>query len=238
MPDDVEKNSPKKIVQINKKKRALEVQDEIPRKSLTFSSNWSNGLPYEIMFKIFEYFATNMGGNVRELNNLKDVCKYWSYVANDNKLWFKLKMSALTSPKFVMNSDKYKLEKNASSKRDFNLFGIELKNRIDSAGFAEKLKFVVCLNLSNLVYLSCDGLELVLSHCDPAKLRELDVSNCQKLSVSTKGEQYENVLCLYCPNIRKLNLKSMGVIKIYYCIQTSAHEVSFVSVDFKGIFFK
>lgn len=69
-------------------------------------SNWSNGVPYEILFKIFEYCARQADGDIRELSSIRSVCRFWSEVGNDPRLWAKLTVNKLFSLHYVQNPSK------------------------------------------------------------------------------------------------------------------------------------
>lgn len=173
------------------------------------NANWSSGVPYELLFKIFEYYARDAHGNVRELDRLKAVCKYWSHVADDPKLWWRLDMCKLLPPMYVCASAGNS-SKQAFPNANHAKFTRRLKAFISRSQF--KLKQVHILNLNNLAYLDCDGLEIVLSKCEPNMIREINLSNCPRLHhVSSKNHNFESILSRSYPNLTSLHLDKIDV---------------------------
>lgn len=195
----------KKIVRSSRKSKSDEVEKS------TNAPNWSNGLPYEVLYQIFEYIAVQADGDMRQLEQLKHVCKYWFTVGNDPRLCAKLVLSKLVSGKFVLNPAESHRKEKKFDKREFNLFNVELRRFLFKRDMIEKLKFVQCLDLSNLIYLTCDGLHSILENCNSKLLGELNLAHCQKITVSTENRVFEETLANQCPNLLKLNISGQPV---------------------------
>lgn len=169
-----------------------------------YVTDWSAGVPYEILLRIFEYYGMNEIGNVRNFENLKSVCKYWSVVANEPKLWSNLKLSALFDQVFSKPQDDDKVIKKLTPKFDSKLQ--LLMNKIE---IKEKFHHVKILNLSNLSCLTCDNLELIISNCNQKNLIDLNVSNCKKINFPAKS--FEEIISQYLPNLKSLGLAHLKV---------------------------
>ncbi len=179
--------------------------------------NWSDGLPYEILFNIFYHVSFGLRGNVNVLNRIRCVCKYWSIVANDARLWHTLDLSTVISqaylPKSNTISNSTKINKQMLAK--FEKHVVKLVSQSVDNSNSNKFAFITRLNLSNLFYLTCDVLELILKNCNPAHLIELDLSNCIKVHSSEKDLAMETVLAKHCPKLKSLNLSNTEVTQQY-----------------------
>lgn len=172
-----------------------------------FDSDWADGLPYEILLQIFRYHALmNCNGNMRELNKIKNVCKNWSIVANDAKLWHNLKFSTLLEQEFTSNTtDKITIQQ--------NVFKIEtkIKSLCSNADLKANFNYIRILDLSDLYFLTCDHLELILSNCNSKNIFDLSLANCKKINNSNENKLFENVIADYCQNLNYLNLSGLLV---------------------------
>ena len=182
------------------------------------STNWSNDLPYEILFKIFNYATYSMRGDLTQLHSLRAVCKNWTAVGNDARLWHHVVVSNFfpakyVEPKTASSSIQPKSKLNTQLHTKFNsLLNKLLRSSIDGES-NNKFRFVIRLDLSYLNCLTCDDLEVVLRNCNSSILRELNLSHCRKLFISAKSLSYEQVIADYCPNLKSLNLTKMEVCK-------------------------
>lgn len=176
------------------------------------SSDWSDRMPYELLFKIFQYYMSSANGDIRELDRLKSVCEYWSKVAEDPRLWSQLDFSKLLPLAFIQQ--KSTSSSSSSKPSPFKLqarFQAKLKSLLSSSAIKNNLKAVRVLNLSNLACLDCDSLDSILSSCDSALITGLSLSNCPRLHSSTKSQLFEAIVANYCPNLVSLNLDSLDV---------------------------
>ncbi|CAF0712633.1 unnamed protein product [Brachionus calyciflorus] len=198
----------KKVVRTRRRLRSnINDQDsEINRETFSnFNSNWADGIPYEILFQIFKLYASNLNGNINELNNLKKVCRNWSTVADDAKLWHNLKFSCLLDPELLTNTnDKITIN------QIINKIDLKIKSLCLNTQFRLKFNYIRILNLSDVFYLTCDHLELILSNCNSKNIFDLSLANCKKLTCSTSNKLFENVIGDYCENLKFLNLSGLG----------------------------
>ena len=160
-----------------------------------FESNWSEGLPYEILLKIFNLYMNTAGGDLRKLNILRNVCQYWSYVSKDKSLLRTYSIaSGFSEVGETMESVKFA-----------KLFRQSLKTSV--------VKYACTINLSGLIFLTSEHLESVLKHCDPDVLEELNVASCKRILTTTKAScaGFEKVIVRYCPKIRRINMSGLEV---------------------------
>jgi hypothetical protein len=190
----------------------IRIKDE-PRS--VFNSNWSDGLPYEIMLKIFKFYAHDLNGDLKKLENLK-VCKNWLNVASDNELWYSLNMSKLFNDKFSNEFSMHKKSIDTPTKtsqcmilkfeKELNKF---FKRTYDPCLNLSKFSFIVKLNLSYLGYLTADMLDEILVNCKA--LLKLNLTHCKKLNISKKNIVFERSIADRCPNLTSLNLTGLDV---------------------------
>ncbi len=168
------------------KRHWSDIKNENCDKNLVLSSNWSDVVPYEILFKIFDYYTHTIDGDIRKLNNLKIVCKHWNHVASDERLMHSLNIS------------KFNLK--ASIKRLLN---------------QKTFNYLASLNLSNLKDFTCDNLDSILSKCNPIHMKELKLANCEKITVSKINLNFVKLISDYCPKLTSLDLTGMKVNFLY-----------------------
>ena len=198
----------------------------------SLTTDWADGLPFEILVKIFGFYALSLHGHVDKLRNLSDVCRNWQLVSDDASLWRTLRLASLMPVEFASANDTQAPQPvpSMSSKvsRDratrFASLLAKLVSSAERGGQAHKFKHVHALDLSHLSYLTRDSLELVLSACDPQNVKELDVSHCHKINASnggvccvdvsgTEGEKlfFEDLVATHCPMLKKLSLAGLDV---------------------------
>jgi hypothetical protein len=242
MTNTTRESPPSKKVKASKSSECLStIHDE----HAAHSPNWSVNLPYEILLTIFEYYAMSASGDVNKINDLKKVCKSWSRVADDPKLWRHLNVYSLMPCNLVTTQSPVKASSSSSqsspSKANHrklqeltNKFNVQLKRAIKSNMC--KLRFIVKLNLSHLVYMTCDDLELLLSNCNGQVLRELNVSHCKRISVSktsqalnnsteSGSECFERVIGKYCPFLCNLDMSNLDVGFVSYITSGKFHII-------------
>lgn len=143
---------------------------------------------------------------MKELYMLKKVCRTWSHVANDDKLWQNLKFSSLLDQELNTSStDKITIQQ--------NVYKIEtkIKNLCDNSELKNKFSFIRVLDLSDIHFLTCDHLELILSNCNSKNIIDLSLANCKKISNSNNNKLFENVIADYCFNLKLLNFSGLMV---------------------------
>jgi hypothetical protein len=211
--------------------------------TVVYSKNWTDHMPYEILFKIFDIHAqANLTGHVAKLGDLGKVCRYWSQVADDDRLWRHLNLYSLMPASLTVEakggangnechsptkSSQSPSKSGASTghNRRLNEFHVQLR-RIARAN-SRKLKFVVKLNLSHLVYMTCADLVLLLSFCDGQQVRELSVAHCKRLHVAKcpgdmlsanglsgsdlEGVCFERVIAKHLPFLSRLDMSFLDV---------------------------
>lgn len=198
------------------KKSILDLDDN---QAIT-NSNWSNGLPYEILLKIFHYVSKGLNGDVKKLEKMGMVCKYWSYVSIDATLWHNLNMSRMFSHQFTNENTIY--TKNSSittspmKSNQQNLMKFENKMhdliRISYDHMKRnKFHFIVKLNLSYLCYLTCDLFDDILSNCNTSLLKEIDLTHCKRINVTKRDLLFEKCIADKCTNLTSLNLTGLDV---------------------------
>ena len=167
--------------------------------------NWSDGLPYEILLKIFVHFMQQANGDLTELRKVRYVCKYWSAVSNDSQLWQTLALDKIL-PKHT--------EKN-HPKQNETKFIKKFDKFLSCALEQNKFQFLVKLVVFDLQFLTCDHVHLILSNCNQKYFSELTLASCKKVNTSEKGLQIEKVVADFCPNLRLLDLSSNEVSIVY-----------------------
>lgn len=143
---------------------------------------WQNGMPHEILLKIFRYFMLEHGGNVLELNRLKSVCQSWNRVALDPKLLFHINFSLHSALKTARGP--------ASLKRISGQLDFFFTQSLSLAGIP-------------LVY---ENFEALLKKCNPDHLLHLDISSCQKIHKSVKNLSYLKLIGDMFPSLATLKL--------------------------------
>lgn len=148
----------------------------------------------------------NCNGNIRELNKIKNVCKNWSIVANDAKLWHNLKFSSLLEQELTSNTtDKITIQQNVLK------IETKIKSLCSNVDVKTKFNYIRILDLSDLNFLTCDHLELILSNCNSKYIFDLSLANCKKINNSSENKLFENVIADYCQNLNYLNLSGLMV---------------------------
>ncbi len=186
----------------------------------TTNSNWSNGLPYEILLKIFHYVSKGFDGDVKKLEKLGMVCKYWSYVSIDATLWHNLNMSRMFGYQFTnektiytknsdlttspIKSNQQNLIKFENKMHDLIRISYDHMNR-------NKFQYIVKLNLSFLCYLTCDLFEDILINCNTNLLNQIDLTHCKRINVTKRDLIFEKCIADRCPNLTCLNLTGLDV---------------------------
>lgn len=212
--DDKEGTNKRKNIEETAVRKKLKPTNSCPlkKKSLEQTSpDWSDRMPYELLFKIFQYYMSSANGDIRELDRLKSVCEYWSKVAEDPRLWSQLDFSKLLPLAFIQQKS---TSSSSSKPSPFKLqarFQAKLKSLLSSSVIKNNLKAVRVLNLSNLACLDCDSLDAILSSCDGTLITGLSLFNCPRLHSSTKSQLFEVIVANYCSNLVSLNLDSLDV---------------------------
>ena len=150
---------------------------------------WQNGVPHEILLKIFKYYMLDPQGNVLELNRLKSVCQSWNQVALDPKLLFNVNFSLHSVLKTAKGP--------ASLKRISGQLDFYFTESLSLAGIP-------------LVY---ENFEALLKKCNPDHLTHLDISNCQKIHKSDKNLSYLKLIADMFPSLTTLKLGAQTVIQ-------------------------
>ena len=159
--------------------------------------NWSNGLPYEVLLKIFTYFMDSANGNLNELKRVRYVCKYWSIVSQDSQLWKNINLPSILPTNAIKYGEKI-------FKKKMEQF-IEFSLRDNKFLHLEKLK------ISNQDNITCDHIHSILANCNSKILLELSLTSCKKIDYSSKNLQVEKVIGENCPNLRSLDLSQNEV---------------------------
>ena len=158
-------------------------------------SRWQTEMPYEILLKIFGYFMREAKGDVYELEKVRNVCQFWSQVADDGRLLFDLNLR-LYFMRYKYSG--YKLR--------------SLFQHLNKSAMAEKFQHVRTLNLSTLDIQNKD-LEFVLKKCGES-LHSLDISRCKHLKMNLLDQ---NVMCLigsHCPSLNSLKMSGFDDVMI------------------------
>ena len=166
-------------------------------KTKKINSNWSNGLPYEILLKIFSHFMNLSKGNLNELKRVRYVCKYWSIVSNDSQLWKNIYLSS------IMTSNTIKDDEKKFNKKFENFVEFSLRDN--------KFLYVEKLTIFNLHNITCDQIHSILTNCNSKILLDLSLVSCKKINNSSKNLQVEKVIGESCPNLRSLDLSQNEV---------------------------
>ena len=172
------------------------------------------GLPYEILFKVFDY-ATHSSGNLSLLNKFCLICRYWRKVGNDARLWHHVNLSTISPSKFILSTKT--LTSVSSRGKEIKLvddlyqqFILRLvKNATISKqalGLQNKFQYIHTLDLSFLCFLTCDSLKLVLSNCNPNILTSLNLTYCKRIHKSDNNLLLGDVIAEHSPNLKVLNL--------------------------------
>lgn len=198
------KENPVKIAKICPKQSENNKNSRIKNTS-KHNSLWSDGLPYELLCKIFRYYMLYADGDMNKLKNLEQVCEYWKKVSQDDTLWFHVvvsKIIQMTKSKFPgLIEKKENLREFESKLNDFYL-----KNDA-------KFRFIVKLDLSHLEYMTGDSLDFILNNCDPNLIEYLNVSACKSISANKSNKPFEEIIAERCPKIKKLYMSELGVVK-------------------------
>lgn len=141
---------------------------------------------------------------MKQLDNLQNVCKYWSIVSDDSRLWFSVNFACLLKTEYS--------ELKFSNKKTIQQFDKHLNILVKDLKAKGKFNFIVKLDLSNLVLLNSEQLELILSNCNSDILTGLSVANCKRISHSNKNKNlFENVIADNCPKLKYLSLSGLDV---------------------------
>lgn len=181
--------------------------------SLQQSSYWADHIPYEILLRIFEIFLSDQAGDMNQIELLKSVCVRWGIVADDPKLWRCVNMYTMFRANLLHSNNN---NNESASQEVIKKFQSQL-NRVVSTN-ASKFSFIVDLNLSNLAYLTLQGLKQILSHCRTDLLKSLDISNCKKINHNpgvhktdeSKQETFEKTIGDHCSKLVCLNVSNLG----------------------------
>jgi hypothetical protein len=169
-----------------------------------YSDNWSRRIPYEILLKIFSDFIRRSNGDLRKLDEFKKVCKLWSWVADDAKLYGSVDLST--------HSALHNSSLNNKSSVQMNKFAARLRKLLNLE--REKFKFITELNLNRLTCLTYDSFESMLkNYCNSAQLKYLNISNCKKLNHSSLRKDlepsFERLIGDSCPNLTRLDMSGL-----------------------------
>ena len=172
-------------------------------------------MPYEIIFKIFEYLTHDtLKGNIFKLNKLRSVCKFWYNVGDDPRLWHHLNIGQIAPAKFLLSTSvlnsleaRFKNE-NSVTELKFQKFLTKFmkKTSLTTSCNQNKFKYITKLDLSFLCFLNCDMLKLILANCDANNLKSLNLSFCKRIYLTNSDLVLGDIIAEYCPKLNVLDM--------------------------------